>query len=45
MWTVMLILALLALLLAVASAAGKAPLWASVVMLALYALLEQLPKE
>jgi len=41
--TATLILAVLALLLAVASAASKAPLWAAVVLLAIIALLHALP--
>jgi hypothetical protein len=42
-FTVLLILALLALVAAIVSAMGKAPIWVSVVLLALYCLVEQLP--
>jgi hypothetical protein len=45
MLTVMLLLAVLALLCGVAAAAGKCPLWVSVVLLAIYCCLEQIPKE
>lgn len=41
--TVLLVLALLALLCAVVSALGKCPGWIAVVLLALYALVQQLP--
>jgi len=43
MFTVQLILALLALLLAVVSATGYAPLWVSVVLLAILELLRAVP--
>lgn len=43
MITVVLILGVLALLLAVASATGHAPLWVAVVLLAILALLQHLP--
>jgi hypothetical protein len=42
-FTVLLVLAFLALLCAIASALGKCPLWVAVVVLALYALVQQLP--
>jgi hypothetical protein len=43
MLTVTLILAVLALLLAIASAIGRAPLWVAVVLLAIMALLQVVP--
>jgi len=44
MLTVMLILAVAALLAAIVSAMGKCPVWVAVLLLAIYACLEQLPK-
>lgn len=41
--TVLLILAILALICAIMAAAGKCPLWVSVVLLAIYVLILQLP--
>lgn len=43
MLTIVVILGLLALLLAVASATGHVPLWVSVVLLAILALLQVMP--
>ena len=43
--TVLLVLALIALICAIASAVGRCPLWVAVVVLALYALVQQLPLE
>jgi hypothetical protein len=44
MLTVMLILAVAALLAGIVAAMGKCPVWVSVILLALYACLEQIPK-
>lgn len=41
--TVLVILAFLALICACLSASGKCPLWVSVVLLAIYALVQQIP--
>lgn len=41
--TVLLVLAILALICAIMAAAGKCPLWVSVILLALYVLILQLP--
>lgn len=45
MMTVMVILAVAALLACIVAAMGKCPMWVSVVLLALYACLEQIPKD
>lgn len=42
-FTVLLILALLALVAAIVSAMGKCPLWVPVTLLCIYCLVEQLP--
>lgn len=43
MFTVAVILALAALIIAILSAIGKAPLWVAVILLAIVALLEHIP--
>jgi len=43
MMTVAVILALVALIIAIMSAVGKAPLWVSVILLAIIELLEHIP--